>query len=109
MFCSEPIISVYRGSRDYDDIDGANSFLDYYNELAYHVTVGCRMVFETEHYFISLSANGVTLSDKDSSIEELQEHGEYLENHYHIDDMDEDDIPWIDYEHTLFVGESLLK
>ncbi len=103
LFCSEPIVAAYEGSRKYDDIQGADAFFDCYHDLAYHVTQGYRIVLETSHYFISLGASGVSLSDKTATIKEIEESGEWLAPFI------EDDPPWEDYESTLFVGERLTK
>lgn len=106
MFCNEPIIACYKGCREYDDIDGDNAWLDVYHDIAYHVTEGYRIVFETEHFYISLSHDGVTKTDKDCTIEEFEQDGEWLDSVVH--ELDDDELPWIDYEHTLFVGERVL-
>lgn len=57
MFCDEPIIKVYVG-RSEDFFDDSTAFLDCYHDLAYHVPDGRRLVLETEHYYISIGANG---------------------------------------------------
>lgn len=106
MFCNEPIIAAYDGRREYDDIK--NAFFDCYHDLAYHVTKGYRIVLETEHYYISLASTGVIISDKNRSIEEFEEDGEWLDSFVHTDSTDSEDSPWIEYEATLFVGERLL-
>lgn len=108
IFCTEPIIAAYEGSREYDDIKDANAFLDCYHDLAYHVTLGYRIVLETEHYFISLGASDVSLSDKTITIKEYEEPGEWLDPFIHTD-LGDDDSPWVDYESTLFVDERLIK
>lgn len=108
LFCYEPIIAAYEGSREYDDIQDANAFFDCYHDLAYHVTQGYRIVLETSHYFISMGASGVSLSDKTATIKEIEEPGEWLDPFIHTD-LGEDDPPWVDYESTLFVGERLTK
>lgn len=106
MFCDETIIAVYKGTREYDDMD-TESFLDCYHELAYHVTEGERIVLETEHFYIPLDANGVSKCEKTLSIEEFEQPGEWLDNCIHHIGDDEPD--WIDYEATLFIGERLLQ
>ncbi len=106
LFCSEPVIAAYEGSRECDDIKDANAFFDCYHDLAYHVTRGYRIVLETEHFFISLGASGVNLSEKTGSIKEYEEPGEWLDPFIHVD-LGEDHTPWVDYESTLFVGERL--
>ena len=104
MFCNEPIIAAYEGSREYRDIDGANSFFDCYHELAYHVTEGYRIVLETEYHYISLGIRGVELCEKTGPITDLEESGEWLEPYIHTD---VGEVPWVDYQSTLFVGERL--
>ena len=102
MFCDEPVIRVYLGSREYDDLEGANAFLDCYHDLAYHVTEGYRMVLETASWFISLDINGATKESKYS----LREHpGECLQDNAKV--LDPDDEPFTGFETTLFVGERL--
>ncbi|MBR5270327.1 MAG: hypothetical protein IKU21_07480 [Anaerotignum sp.] len=107
MFCEEKIIAAYRGRREYDNIDGANDFFDCYHDLAYHVTEGYRIVLETENYYISLGISGAELCEKTGDIEEFEQAGEWLDSYIHI--IDPEDVPWVDYEATLFVGERLLK
>lgn len=107
IYCDEPVIATYRGTREYDDLDGANSYLDCYHGITYHVTEGERIVLETEHFYISLEACGVTKSPKTCGIKEFEYPGEWLDPHIHSFDTEE--IPWVDYESTLFVGERLLR
>ena len=64
VFCDEPIIAGYNGYREYDDFYGDNAWLDVFHDIAYHVTEGYRIVLETEHFYISLSHDGVTKTDK---------------------------------------------
>lgn len=106
IFCNELIIAAYRGTREYDDMDDANSFLDCYHDLAYHVTKGERIVLETEHFFISLGDEGVIKSEKTSSIKDFEKAGEWLDSFIHAFD---DEPDWVDYEATLFIGERLLQ
>ena len=106
MFCNEPIIAGYNGCREYNDFHGDNAWLDVYHDIAYHVTEGYRIVLETEHFYISLSHDGVTKTDKDCTIEEFEQDGEWLDSFVHK--LDDDELPWIDYEYTLFVGERVL-
>lgn len=109
MFCEEKIIAVYKGEREYDDLETGGAFFDCYHDLAFHVTVGYRIVLETMQFYISLTANGVNISNKDKTIEEFEEDGEWLEPCIHTEMCDEDDLPWVDYEATLFIGERLLE
>ena len=106
IFCDEPIIAVYEGSRKFNDIKGANAWLDAFSELAYHVTEGNRIVLETEGYYISLSYNGVTKTKKLCSVKDFEQDGEWLEPYIHT--LDEGDPTFVEYESTLFVGERLL-
>ena len=106
IFCDEPIIAGYKGSREYNDIDGADAWFDKFHDIAYHVTEGYRIVLETEHFYISLSHDGVTKTNKNCTIKEFEQEGEWLDSFIH--DLDEDEAPWIDYESTLFVGERVL-
>ena len=107
MFCDEPIIACYKGSRKYDDIDGDNAWFDIFHDIAYHVTEGHRIVLETEHFYISLSHTGVTKTEKNCTIEEFEQEGEWLDSFVH--DLEDDDLPWVEYEHTLFAGERVLN
>ena len=107
IFCNEPIIAAYEGRHEYDDIKNG-SFFDCYHDLAYHVTKGYRIVLETEHYYISLTSTGVNISNKNRSIAEFEEDGEWLDPFVHTDCCNQGDPPWIDYEATLFEGEKLL-
>ena len=106
MFCDEPIIAGYNGCREYNDFHGDNAWFDVYHDIAYHVTEGYRIVLETEHFYISLSHGGVTKTDKNCTIEEFEQDGEWFDSFVH--GLDDDELPWIDYEHTLFVGERVL-
>lgn len=108
MFCNEAIMKVYEGQREYRDLPGANAFFDCYHDLAYHVTDGYRIVLETENYYISLGAGGVSLHEKKTSIDAFAAVGEWLEPFIHDDFTDEGFSPWVDYESTLFVGERLI-
>ena len=107
MFCDEPIVACYKGCREYDDVDGANAWLDVYHNIAYHVTEGHRIVLETEHFYISLSHDGVTKTDKNCTIEEFEQDGEWLDSFVHV--WDDDELPWIEYGYTLFAGERLIE
>ena len=106
MYCDEPIIAAYEGIQEDDYFKFSNAFLDCYHDMAYHVKKGYRIVLETEHFYISLSVSGVELLQKNCSIEELEENGEWLDPYMHPA-LDSDESPWVDYEATLFVGERL--
>ena len=54
MFCDEKIIKVYMGVVEDDDVYSHNAFLDCYHDIAYHCTVGYRIVLETENYLLPL-------------------------------------------------------
>ncbi len=103
MYCEEPILKVYIGNQEYDDLDGANGFLDSYHDIAYHVTEGYRMVLETENHFLTLDVNGVSKLSKDSDITLP---GECLEP---CIILLENEPPWVEFETTLFVGEHLIE
>ena len=102
MFCSEPVIRVYKGREEAAYPQG-NSFFDCYHGISYHVTKGCRIVLETDHYFISLEATGVAIDAKTTTIEDYERPGEWLDSSIH------DTPPFVDYEQTLFSGERLIK
>ena len=106
IFCDEPIIAGYNGYIEHDSY-GENAWLDVFHDIAYHVTEGNRIVLETEHFYISLSHNGVTKTDKNCTVNEFKQDGECLDSF--VQKWKDGGIPWIDYEHTLFVGERLLN
>lgn len=108
MLCDEPIIAVYEGQREYDDIEGADAFLDCYHDLAYHVTEGYRIILETDKHIISLSVKGVDILNKDKPVEEFKQDGEWFMPFAECDSSDRKP-DWINYESTLFVGERLLS
>ena len=86
MFCDEPVLKVYLGVAEDDDVYSHNAFLDCYHDIAYHCTEGYRIVLETENFVISLSSKGVTKQRK----EELQENeGEWLQNGIELFEEDE--------------------
>ena len=104
LFCDEPIVAAYEGSRENRDIKGSNAFFDCYHDLAYHVTEGYRIILETAHHYISLDVQGVTLHEKTDSIKDFEQSGEWIEPYVHVDAVE---TPWVDYESTLFVGQKL--
>ena len=106
MFCREPILAAYEGEPEYDSNEDA--FLDCYHDLAYHCTPGCRIVLETEHFYISLGTDGAVLREKNCTIEELQKPGECLCAYIHPP-MNKAGLPWVEYESTLFVDQRLLR
>ena len=105
LFCDESVIAVYHGYSKDDFIEGSDEFFNIFDELAYHVTKGYRIVLETEHFYISLGHSGVIKTEKNCSIEEFALENEWLDPFVH--DLGEDKSPWIEYESTLFVGERL--
>ncbi len=107
-FCNEPIIGVYLGQPE--DEFGGELFLDCYREdITLYLTKGFRYLLETEHYGISVEYGGVFLLNKTGRVEDLENQGEWFSNYYtNPDPNDPEDCPWIDHEHTLFVGERLL-
>ena len=104
MFCDEPIIAVYEGAQTH--LSGVNAFLDCYNKLAYHITDGYRIILETENFYISLSTDGITKSNKKISRDDFLRAGEFIESFAY--NTETDNIAFIDYAFTLFVGERLL-
>lgn len=97
------------GEREYDDIKCADCLFDCFYDLAFHTTKGCRIILETENFYISLGADGVIIGDKKGRVEQYAEPGEFFDPSIHFDPTDEDDVPWVDYISTLFVGERLLR
>ena len=102
MFCDEKIIAVYLGQNEYHDIEGANCWFDIYHDIAFHTTEGYRLLLETDSYMISLSAEGVTVTNKDEF--KPIEH-EWLEEYVH---NFEDEVV-VDFESTLFVGQRIMS
>lgn len=102
MFCDEIIREVYVCLPD--DDRNKDSFLDCYHDLAYHVTKGYAYVLKTENYFIRLDYDGVKIVSVDESVVLP---GEYMEASVRVDEYD--DIPRVDFENTLFVGERLVE
>lgn len=104
MFCPEEILKVYIGVQEYDDAYSDNAFLDCYHDIAYHCTKGYRIVLETENFAISLCSDGVIKEGKEG----LQERpNEWLQNGIEI--IDRDDVPWVRFETTFFVGERVVS
>lgn len=78
--------------------------MDCYHDLTYYCTEGYRLVFVTDNYSISLSANGVIKESK----EDLHEgEGEWLQNA--VADVGDAEPPFVRYEATLFIGERILS
>lgn len=108
MFCNEPIKKVYRGrSEVYHAEDDrcyiSNSFLDCFDELAYHVETGDSLVLETDNYAIFIEADGIKLK---SAPAKPRSDEEWLDP---CVETEMDIVPWIDLEQTLFEGEYLLE
>ena len=110
MFCDEKIVNVFMGQNEYHDIEGANCWFDCYYDIAFHTTEGYRIVLETEHYMISLGADGVNIQDK----KEFKPcDNEWLaETVHNWMDKTESGIEYetiVDFENTLLVGQRLLS
>ena len=104
MFCDEPIIKVYIGVREDDDIYNHNAFLDCYHEIAYHCTDGYRIVLVTEHYAISLTTNGIT---KEKRQQLCVAPDEWLIDGFEFSEVN--DIPFVSLETTLFIDERIVS
>lgn len=111
MFCNEPIINIYEvGSKTVD----TNAFLDCFhdNSISLHLTKGYRYVLETEHYYISLGFDGVTLDEKRCGIDDYVGEDEWFDTFICYDEgepvSEENVTPWAEYEYTLFAGQHLL-
>ena len=89
MFCDEKVIAVYLGQNEYHDI-------------AFHTTVGYRLLLETDSYMISLGSDGVSATHKDEF--KPIEH-EWLEEYIH--NYEDDGI--VNFESTLFVDQRILS
>lgn len=106
MFCSEKIIDVFLGHDAFESIEGANSWLDCYYDLAFHTTEGYRLVFETETHMISLGADGVTIQNKCAF---APYPNEWLEETIHVFEDIPDYAPIVNFKNTLFVGQRILS
>jgi hypothetical protein len=104
MFCDEPIKEVYIGSEEYYDVYNHKAFLDCYHGMAYYCTEGYRLVLVTENYAVSLSKDGV-IREKREDLHEKE--GEWLREG--VEYTEDDELPWVHYETTLFVGERILS
>lgn len=108
MLCDEKIINVYLGQNKYDDIDGANCWLDCFHDIAFHTTKGYRLVLETDNHMISLSADGVAIQSK-SEFKPFD--NEWLEETIHITEIitrtGKKQYAFTELENTLFVGQRL--
>ncbi len=76
MFCEEPIKATHRmyAMGYYEDMWEEP---DYQDGVVYHATEGYWLVFETEHFFISIGTDGVLIYD---SVVKLQQGGKTLFN-----------------------------
>lgn len=102
MFCSETIKKVYIGVVEEEDLRD-KGFLDCYKEIAYHCTEGDRIILVTENFAISLSKDGV-LKESRENLREAE--GEYI---YDTVTIEDGEAPWVEFEHTFFVGERILS
>lgn len=108
MFCKEPIQNVYYGLLTVDDDNAFRScWLDYYHDLTLYAVAGSRIVFETDHFYISVGENGARAEEKSGPIETLERLDEWLSSA--VTDQGENKSPWVEVEHTIFTGERLRK
>ena len=108
MFCNEPIQNVYFGRLTVDDdYESRSCWLDCYHDLALYAVAGTRIVFETEHFYISVGENGARAEEKSIPIETLERSDEWFS--CAVNDMGEDELPWVEVEYTIFTGERLLE
>lgn len=105
MFCNEPIEKVFWGQPNYHD--ESDYFLDCYYDMAVHLCGQCRLVLETENFYLSLESAGVFKLGKDGPIDSIKKDGEWFDPCVHVDEDYND--TWTDYESTLFGGERLLS
>ncbi|MBQ7567108.1 MAG: hypothetical protein IJT18_08300 [Oscillospiraceae bacterium] len=87
----------------------ANAYFDYYHGITFHVADGYRIVLETEHFYISLGVDGVTLDEKTVPVKSYERPGEWLLPFWQKNGVDPEEPPWLGVEHTLFCGERLLE
>lgn len=106
MFCEEPILNVYYGLLTVEgDYEFRSCWLDCYHDLALYAVAGTRIVFETEHFYISVGEFGAKAEEKRVPIEAFERPDEWLSNV--VSDLGEDEPPWVEVEHTIFTGERL--
>ena len=103
-FCDEPILRVYDGLRECAPVP--ERLLHCVGGIVYYAGEGYRLVLETEHYYLSLSRDGVTRDRKQGPIGTYEHSGEWLRPTV---EAGEDGPDWIDLAHTLFYGERLLR
>lgn len=97
MFCNETIMHVYERHYYGDKAQPwHNAILRLTGNFEYHATDGYWLVFQTEHFIISLGFDGVK---KYNTMEEFCPENE-LDPLSQIDD-------WVTTEETLFVGEHI--
>ena len=109
IFCDEPIRVGYNGYRNGKGTVSTQAWLGPFQDVTYHVTEGYRIVLETEHFFISLSHNGVTKTEKNGSIAKLEQTGERLVSFLReLGDEGVDGLSWKGFEFHLFFGQKVL-
>lgn len=106
MFCEEKIICTYSGAPNYES---GFSHFDCYYDMTLYLSSKNREIFETDHFYISVESDDVKLIEKCGSVESIQREGEWIDPHIHIDEDYEDDVPWTDYEATLFTGDRVVS
>ena len=108
MISVEPVVNAYIGIQEKQAKSRRMLFwLDCYHDLALHLAEGDRLVLETEHLYIFIDQNGVTMTQKNAPIETLERPGEWLRPTRFEDAINDDFI--VEYEHTLLVGERLVS
>jgi hypothetical protein len=105
MFCDETIKSVYLGQPEFHDRCGY--FLDCYYDMTIHLCEPYRLIFETEHYYLSVQGDGVKVYDIRGPVDSIERDGEWIAPFIYIDERFHD--VWEDYETTLFAGERLVS
>ena len=109
VFCDEPIRVCYNGYRNHKGTVSTQTWLGPFQDVAYHVTEGYRIVLETEPFYISLSYHGVTKTEKKGWIVELEQSGEELVSFVsELADEGVDGLSWKGFEFYLFFGQRAL-
>ena len=108
VFCEEKIKKDYCNRHINDKDYEENLLLDYYQDMAIHICGKARLVFETDHYYISVQIDGVYKINNEGPVSSIAEEGEFIEEYAPYDyDSEEDD--WTDYETLMFTGERLTE
>ena len=57
-------------------------FFDYYFDMKLHMTKNYRIILETEHFYISVEADGIQKIAKAGSIDSIANEDEWIDSYY---------------------------